>query len=154
VSHGAHRRSLLLLVSPLLLASCYSFAEPSFHPGDARQVMSAIARRGVDIGTTTAGESACDDPSLIPNVMHLQGSVASDPTQRDVWVYTFREKYWTSSQAAVDACQATYQDAHPGAVITRVDIPTYRVFGADWSTELADSVRGGLKEASQEGEPQ
>ena len=54
----------------------------------------------------------------------------------------------------MDACQAAFQAAHPGAVITRIDIPTYRAFGADWSTELAESVRGGLTEASQEGEPQ
>lgn len=149
------RRTLLALIAaPLVLTSCYNLAEPSFHPGDARQVMSAIARRGVDIETTTAGDSACPDPGLVPNSMHLRGSVASDATQRDIWIYTFREKYWTASQAAVDACQAAFQAAHPGAVITRIDIPTYRAFGADWSTELADSVRGGLKEAADEGEDQ
>ena len=84
--------------------------------------------------------------------MHLMASVASDPTPRDIWIYTFREKYWTASQAAVDACQAAFQAAHPGAVITRIDIPTYRAFGADWSTELTESVRGGLTEAADEGE--
>ncbi len=141
-----------MLAAPLVLASCYSFAQPSFHPGDARQVMSAIARRGVDIETTTAGESACPDPGLVPNSMRLRGSVASDPVQRDVWIYTFREKSWASSEAAVDACQAAFQASHPGSVITRIDIPTYRAFGADWSTELTDSVRSGLKEASSMGE--
>ena len=137
-----------------MLASCYNLAEPSFHPGDARQVLSAITRRGVDIETTTAGDSACADSNLVPNSMHLRGSVASDPTVRDIWIYTFREKFWTASQTAVDACQAAFQAAHPGAVITRIDIPTYRAFGADWSSELADSVRGGLKEAADEGEDQ
>ena len=155
MSHRPPRpcRSLLaLLAAPLVLASCYNLAEPSFHPGDARQVMSAISRRGVSIETTTAGDSACSDPGLVPNSMHLRGSVASDATQRDIWIYTFREKYWTASQAAVDACQAAYQAANPGAVITRIDIPTYRAFGADWSTDLTESVRGGLKEAADEGE--
>ena len=141
-----------MLAAPLVLGACYNLATPSFHPGDARQVLSAISRRGVDITTTTAGDSACPDPGLVPNSMHLVASVASDPTPRDVWIYTFREKYWTASQAAVDACQAAYQAANPGAVITRIDIPTYRAFGADWSTDLTESVRGGLKEAADEGE--
>ncbi len=153
---ASHRRALpgllAILAAPTLLASCYNLATPSFHPGDARQVLSAITRRGVDIGTTTAGDSACPDPGLVPNSMHLLASVASDPQQRDIWIYTFREKYWTTSQAAVDACQAAFQAAHPGAVMTRIDIPTYRAFGADWSTELTESVRGGLTEAADEGE--
>jgi len=143
---------LTVLAAPLVLASCYNLATPSFHPGDARQVLSAITRRGVDIGTTTAGDSACADPGLVPNSIHLEASVPSDPHPRDIWIYTFREKYWTASQAAVDACQAAYQTAHPDAVITRIDIPTYRAFGADWSTALAESVHGGLVEASGEGE--
>jgi hypothetical protein len=144
----------VLLATLPLLASCYNFAQPSFHPGNARQVMSAIARRGVDVTAATAGSSACDDAGLVPNSVHLEASVASDPAVRDIWIYLFREKSWATSQAAVDACQAAYQAANPGATITRVDIPTYRAFGADWSTELADSVRGGLKEASEQGEPQ
>ena len=144
----------MLLATVPLLASCYSFAQPSFHPGNARQVMSAISRRGVDVTAATAGDAACDDAGLVPNSLHLRASVASDPTVRDVWIYLFREKSWAASGAAVDACQAAYQAANPGAVITRIDIPTYRAFGADWSTELADSVRGGLKEASEQGEPQ
>ncbi len=136
----------------MVLASCYNLAEPSFHPGDARQVMSAIARRGVDIETSTAGDSACDDPALVPNSIHLVGTVASDPTPRDIWIYTFREKGWDATQAPVDACQSAYQTAHPDALVTRIDIPVYRVFGADWSQELIDSVRGGLTEASAAGE--
>ncbi len=144
----------MLLATVPLLASCYSFAQPSFHPGDARQVMSAISRRGVDVTSATAGDTACNDAGLVPNSMHLQATVASDPTVRDIWIYTFREKAWAASGTAVDACQAAFEAANPDAVVTRIDIPTYRVFGADWSTELADSVRGGLKEASEQGEPQ
>lgn len=145
---------LTLLLTIPLLASCYNFAQPSFHPGNARQVVSAIARRGVDVTSTTVGDSACDDAGLVPNAVHLVASVASDPTPRDVWIYLFREKSWSASEAAVDSCQAAYQAANPGATITRIDIPTYRAFGADWSTELADSVTSGLKEASEQGERQ
>ena len=36
--------------------------------------------------------------------------------------------------------------------MTRLDIPTYRAFGAGWSPELADAVRNGLTEASTQGE--
>lgn len=147
-------RPCLLLATVLLLASCYNFAQPSFHPGNARQVVAAISRRGVDVTTATAGDAACDDPGLVPNSMHLRASVDSDPTVRDVWIYLFREKSWAASGTAVDACQAAFQAANPDVVVTRVDVPTYRAFGADWSTELADSVRGGLKEASEQGERQ
>ncbi len=154
MSPRPNRWLLALLAGPLLLASCYNLAEPSFHPGDAQQVLSAIARRGVSVQASTAGESACQDPGLIPNSVHLRGTVASDAAPRDIWIYTFREKYWGASQALVDACQAAFQAANPAAVVTRIDIPTYRAFGADWSPELADSIRGGLTEASQAGEPQ
>lgn len=153
MSRNSKWRILPVLAVPLLAGACYNLATPSFHPGDARQVMSAITRRGVDVQTATAGDSACQDASLVPNAMHLRVTDPSGGAQRDVWIYTFREKYWSSSQAPVDACQADYQAANPGVAITRIDIPTYRVFGADWSTALAEAVRNGLAEASQQGDP-
>jgi hypothetical protein len=144
----------VLIATLPMLVGCYNFATPSYHPGDAQQVLSAISRRGVSVQQSTAGESACEDRGLIPNSLHLRGSVAADPAPRDIWIYTFREKSWTGSQAVVDACQAVYQAANPAAVITRIDIPTYRAFGADWSPELAESIQGALTEAAQAGEPQ
>ena len=79
--------------------------------------------------------------------------VPSDPVVRDVFVYAFRSKGWEGSDAAVDACQATYQATHPDAVITRLDIPTYRAFGGDWSAQLELAVRDGLAEAANLGQP-
>ena len=143
--------AVLSLAVPLL-AGCYSMAEPSFHPGSPRQMLLDINRRGVD-ATALAGESACADPGLIANAVHLRAKVASDPVERDVWIYSFREKGWDDTKAAVDACQAEYQAAHPGATVTRLDIPIYRVFGADWSQELTEALKGGLTEAANEGLP-
>jgi hypothetical protein len=149
-------RSLRLLAltatALIVLVGCYSFAQPSFHPGNARQMLQAITRRGVD-AEAMVGDSVCTDRSLIENAIHLRATVASDPIERDVWIYAFREKGFDATAAAVDACQAEFAAANPGAVITRLDIPIYRAFGADWSPDLEEAVREGLKEASTMGLP-
>jgi hypothetical protein len=142
-----------LSLAPLLLASCYSFATPSYHPADARQLVTVIANHGVTVRSATPGESACDDPGLIPNAMHL---VVTDPdggATRDVWIYSFREKYWSTSQQPVDSCQAAYQAADPGMVVSRVDVPLYRALGSDWSASLSQALASGLAEASEAGDP-
>jgi len=140
------------LLAIVLLGGCYSFAQPSFHPGNARQLLIAITRRGV-AAEAMAGDSACADRGLIPNAIHLRATVASDPVERDVWIYTFRPKGWDETKAAVDACQAEYSAANPGATVVRLDIPVYRAFGADWSVELEQAVREGITEASTMGLP-
>jgi hypothetical protein len=142
-----------LLAVPLVLASCYSFAQPSHHPGDARQLVAAIGRQGVTVSSTMPGESACDDPGLVANAMHLVVQDPGDGVTRDVWVYSFRERSWSTSQAPVDACQAAYQAAHPDSVVSRVDIPLYRALGSDWSTELIQALENGLAEAADAGGP-
>jgi hypothetical protein len=142
-----------LLVAPLVLTSCYSFATPSYHPGDARQLLAAIGHQGVTVESATPGESACDDPGLIPNAMHL---VVADPdggATRDVWIYSFREKAWSTSQRPVDDCQASYEAANPGAVVSRVDIPLYRAIGTGWSASLTQALESGFAEAADAGEP-
>ena len=134
------------------IGGCYSYAEPSYHPGDARQVLLAISRHGVSVVSSVDGQSACADPGLTGNALHLRGSVASDATLRDIYVYTFKSNKWDGSQPAVDACQASYAAAHPGATVARLDIPTYRAFGADWSPELSAALRNALTEAASQGE--
>lgn len=153
MSRSPRAVALLLVTAPALLGSCYSFATPSYHPGDARQLVAAIARQGVTVDSATPGESACDDPGLIPNAMHL---VVTDPdggASRDVWIYSFREKYWSTSQAPVDACQAAFETAHAGTAVARIDIPLYRAIGPDWSPELTAALESGLAEASEAGIP-
>ncbi len=70
---------------------------------------------------------------------------------RDVFVHTYREKWWDASAEEVDGCQAIYEERHPESVITRMDIPLYRIFGADWSDELTDELTRALEEASEAG---
>jgi hypothetical protein len=146
------RPAVTLAVSVSLLAGCYSFAQPSHHPGTSRQLLVAIARRVVD-ARPMVGDSACSDRDLVANAIHLRTTVASDPVERDVWIYAFRPKGWEATEAPVDACQAEYAAANPGSTITRIDIPIYRAFGADWSPELEAAVREGLREASTMGLP-
>ena len=38
-----------LLLVPLVLASCYSFATPSYHPGEGRDLVAAIVRHGATV---------------------------------------------------------------------------------------------------------
>jgi hypothetical protein len=146
------RRLGLLAAGIALLGGCYSFAQPSFHPGNNRQLLTAIARRVVS-AESMAGESACADRGLVPNALHIRATTADDPEPRDVWIYSFRSKGWETTEAAVDACQAEFVAANPDAVITRVDVPVYRAFGADWSPDLISAVQDGLEEASTMGLP-
>jgi hypothetical protein len=143
-------RAVAVMLAAPLLAGCYSFAQPSTHPGDARDLLVAITRRGVT-ADAMAGESACRDPSLTNNAIHLRASVPSDPVARDVWIYQFRTRGFDDTAAVVDACQAEYAAANPDSAITRLDIPIWRAFGADWSPDLEAALRAGLTEAADMG---
>jgi L-alanine-DL-glutamate epimerase-like enolase superfamily enzyme len=142
-----------LALVALALSACYNFATPSFHPGEGRDLVSAIARQGVTIGSVLPGDSACDDPALVGNALRLAVTDPADGAERDVWIYTFRERFWDASAAQVDACQEAYQAAHPDVAVNRLDVPLYRVIGGDWSADLAESIRAGLADAAQAGQP-
>lgn len=143
----------MLSIASLALGSCYSFATPSYHPGEARDLVTAIARQGLTIHSTIPGDSACDDPGLIANATRFAITDPADDMDRDVWLYTFRERYWDASRTAVDACQAVFEAANPGSTVTRIDIPLYRAFGADWSAGLTTSLEAALADAADAGRP-
>jgi hypothetical protein len=147
-----HRWSLAALaLGGLLVAGCYSFSEPSFDPGNKRDVLQSIARRGLVVSQPMVGQTACDDPDLVANSLYLTARLPDEHESRDVYVHSYREKSWAGSKAEVDECQAIYAAAHPGAQIVRLDIPTFRVFGADWSPELTRELRAAIEEASRAG---
>ena len=54
--------------------------------------MDALARHGVVVSDVIAGESACDDPSLIANALHLVAVGPDDPEPRDVFIYALRPR--------------------------------------------------------------
>jgi len=134
-----------------LVAGCYSFSEPSFDPGNKRDVLQSIARRGLVVSQPVVGQTACDDPDLVANSLYLTARLPDEREPRDVYVHSYREKSWAGSAAEVDACQAVYAAAHPDAEIVRLDIPTFRVFGADWSPELTRELRAAIEEAARAG---
>lgn len=145
------RRLLVLaLLGAFVLSACYSLVEPSFRPGDSRDVFQSISRRATT-SEPLAGESACSDPDLVGNAIHLTAATATDPEPRDVYIYGFRTKTWDRSEAQVDSCQAEYEAANPGSVVTRLDIPIWRVFGADWSPELTQALEDAFDEAHDAG---
>ena len=141
----------LAAVGALTVGGCYTLAEPSFDPGDHRDVLQSIVRRGVIASEPLPGETACDDPELIGNSLYLTARMPDEDEPRDIYVHTYREKSWDDSVKEVDTCQAEYAAARPGAQIRRLDIPTYRVFGADWSEELTEQLIAAFEEASQAG---
>jgi hypothetical protein len=141
----------LALVGSLALGGCYSLTEPSFDPGDQRDVLQSIVRRGIVISEPLTGETACDDRDLVGNAMYLTARLPEETEARDVYVHTYREKSWEASLEEVDRCMAEYAAANPGAEIARIDIPTFRVFGADWSEGLTEQLRKAFEEASQAG---
>ena len=143
--------ALALAAAGLVLAGCYSFSQPAYQPGDQRDVLQAITRRGVVVSEPMAGQSACSGPELVGNVVHLTARLPEEAEARDVYIHTYRERSWEGSIDEVDACQAEYAAAHPDSTVTRLDIPTYRVFGADWSPALTAELKAALEEASTAG---
>ncbi len=149
---------LRLLLLPLAIAAgfaivgCYGTTEPSFHPGDSRDILQTILLRGIVATEPVPGQTACDDHDLVGNSLYLTARMPDEEEPRDVYIHRYREKYWDRSAEEVDECQAAYAAANPGSEITRLDIPTYRIFGADWSEELTDQLTRALKEASEAGQ--
>jgi hypothetical protein len=137
-----------LLFASVLLAGCYSSATASYQPGDASQLVLEVTRRGASVVTTVSGDTGCSDQGLTDNALHLTVTTPADPTPRDVYIFTFRSTRWDGSAASIDACQAAYAQAHPGAHVTRLDIAPYRAFGADWSPTLSATITAALTEAS------
>jgi hypothetical protein len=145
------RLTALALVGSFAMAGCYGLTEPSFDPGDPRDVLHSIVMRGIVATEPIPGETACDDHDLVGNSLYLTARMPEEEEPRDVYIHMYREKWWDRSEEEVDECQATYAAAHPDSEITRLDIPTYRIFGADWSEELTEELTKALDEASRAG---
>jgi hypothetical protein len=144
---------IALAAAGLVIGGCYSFSQPSYDPGNQRDVLRSITRRGLVVSEPLSGQSACAGPELVGNVVYLTARLPGEAESgaRDVYIHSYRERSWEGSVAEVDACQAEYAAAHPGSVVTRLDIPTFRVFGADWSPELERELRAALEEAARAG---
>lgn len=141
----------LALAGSFVVVGCYGTSEPSFHPGDSRDILQTVMLRGIEVGGPFPGETACDDHDLVGNTLHFTARMPGEAEYRDVFVHTYREKWWDASLEEVDDCQAIYEADHPQAAVTRMDIPLYRIFGADWSEDLADELTRALEEASEAG---
>lgn len=154
VTAGTSSRCLLLAaIASLALGGCYGLSEPSFHPGDQRDILQTVMLRGIEVTDPVPGETACDDHDLVGNALYFTARMPGEEEYRDVFVHTYREKWWDRSAAEVDECQALYAAAHPDADVIRLDIPLYRVIGADWSPQLTDELTRALEEAAEAGKP-
>jgi len=152
VTARARTRLLALaLGASFAIGGCYSFAEPSFHPGDQRDILQTVVLRGIEVTDPIPGETACDDPDLVGNALYFTARMPGEEEYRDVYVHTYREKWWDRSAEEVDGCQEAYEAANPDAEIIRLDIPLYRILGADWSDELTAELTKALEEAAEAG---
>lgn len=145
-------RVALLGIVALVLAGCNGSTTPTANPGLSSQLVGAIARR-VPVKSVVSGDSACADPSLVPNALHLSVADPETESARDVYVYSFRNKSWEASEAPVDACQQTY-GATDASEVDRLDVMPYRLLGRDWSATLRADLAAALDEASQAGTPE
>ena len=147
-----HRRLLALaLVGAFVMAGCYSTAEPSFHPGNQRDILQTVMLRGIEVTDPVPGQTACDDRALVGNSLYFTARMPGEQEYRDVYVHSYREKWWERSKEEVDGCQATYAESHPDSEIVRIDIPLYRILGAEWSDELTDELTRAFTEAAEAG---
>ena len=150
---GSARTRLLALAlgAGVVVGGCYSFAEPSFHPGNQRDLLQTVILRGIEVTDPIPGQTACDDPELVGNALYFTARMPGEEEYRDVYVHTYREKSWAGSAEEVDGCEDSYAAANPDAEIIRLDIPVYRILGADWSEELTEELTKALEEAAEAG---
>ncbi|MEX1295888.1 MAG: hypothetical protein AB1Z67_06935 [Candidatus Limnocylindrales bacterium] len=141
----------LALAGGFFLTGCYGTTEPSFHPGDSRDILQTVMLRGIEVTDPVPGETACSDDDLVGNTLYFTARMPGEEEFRDVFVHLYRERSWDASLEEVDGCQAVYEANNPDAVITRMDIPLYRIFGADWSEELTEGLTRALEEAAEAG---
>ena len=104
---------------------------------------------GIVVSQPVVGQTACDDPDLVANSLYLTARLPDEHEPATSTCTATARSRGQASQAEVDACQAIYAASHPGARIVRLDIPTFRVFGADWSPELTRELRAAIEEAAQ-----
>jgi hypothetical protein len=145
------RMLALALAGALAVSGCYGLTEPSFDPGDHRDVLQSILRRGIVATEPLAGATACDDHDLVGNSLYLTARMPDEAEPVDVYIHTYRERNWEKSAEEVDRCMAAYAAARPDSEIRRLDIPVYRVFGADWSDELTKQLTKAFEEAQNAG---
>lgn len=141
----------LALAGSFAITGCYTTAEPSFHPGDQRDILQTVILRGIEVTDPVPGQTACDDGDLVGNSLYFTARMPGEEEFRDVYVHSYREKSWAGSQAEVDGCEAIYAENNPDAEIIRIDIPLYRILGADWSAELTDQLTRAFEEAAEAG---
>src|SRR3954471_15116511 len=97
------RPGFVVLIGICTLAvACGGSTAPTANPGLSSQLVGAIARR-VTVSAVVSGDSACADPGLVPNALHLTVVDPTSQSPRDVYVYSFRAKSWDAGAAAVDA---------------------------------------------------
>jgi hypothetical protein len=144
------RLRVVALAAACAIAGACGSTPPSAHPGLSSQLVGAIARR-VTVSSVVSGESACSDPGLVANALHITVVDQSSKPPRDVYVYSFRAKSWDASAATVDACQAAY--AAGASDVRRLDLQPYRLIGRGWSQTLTEELKAALDEASRAGTP-
>jgi hypothetical protein len=149
--YGQRRLAALALAGSFAITGCYTTAEPSFHPGDQRDILQTVILRGIEVTDPLPGQTACDDDELVGNSLYFTARMPDEEEFRDVYVHSYREKSWADSEAEVDGCEAIYVENNPDAEIIRIDIPLYRVLGADWSVELTDQLTRAFEEAAEAG---
>lgn len=135
----------------VLASACGGSSTPTANPGLSSQLVGAIARR-MTVSAVVSGDSACPDPSLIANALHITVVDPSSETPRDVYVYSFRAKSWDATAATVDSCQQVY--AAGASDVDRLDLLPYRLIGKGWSETLREDLSAALDEASQAGTPE
>jgi hypothetical protein len=134
-----------------LAAACGGSSTPTANPGLSSQLVGEIARR-MTVSAVVSGDSACADPSLIPNALHLTVVDPSAEAPRDVYVYSFRAKSWDASKATVDECQQVYGAG--AADVNRLDLLPYRLIGKGWSQTMSEDLSAALDAADQAGTPE
>jgi hypothetical protein len=142
---------IAVLAAVCAFAGACGSSPPTANPGLSSQLVGAIARR-MAVSSVVSGDSACPDPSLVSNALHITVVDPSAEAPRDVYVYSFRAKSWDASKAPVDACQEAY--AAGGSDVNRLDLLPYRLIGRDWSQTLSEDLSAALDEASQSGTPE
>jgi hypothetical protein len=138
----------------VVLAGCSALLEaaPTPTPQPFPGISGELGRVGVDVVSWTAGDTGCDDPTLVPTAIRFDAEGLDQPTPVHVRIYIFKSREaWERRSADVDSCVGRW--ATDPATFELLQVSPYVVAGqGPWPPEFDKAMRDGITAAAGTGD--
>jgi hypothetical protein len=142
------RGLIALLVAVALTACTRGATSPS--PAGFQEVFEGLARRGATVTGIVSGDAGCDRSDLVANAVRFTLTLP-DRVPREIHLFAFRNQAaLESARTSLTFCAATFRERRdrPDGSVGSVEVGAAHAFGAPFTAEVGDLLRGALAEAS------